>query len=171
MRILVCGSRDWTDAACITLKLGALLAPWVSGPGPHVVIHGDNGDLLAQPPRGADKLAGFVAKELGASVVAYPINHALDGLWPGAGPRRNARMLAQGKPDRGLAFGALRKPHDCTTEGPAHYKCCSILKFTGTGDMVARMLAIGLPVRWIASPSAESVDLTSMPDPKAARSL
>ena len=38
-------------------------------------------------------------------------------------------------------------------------------KRTGTGDMVSRMLRAGIPVRWVAAPGAEAVDLASFPEP------
>ena len=44
---------------------------------------------------GADKASREWATMRGVSVRAVPVDHALDGPWPGAGPRRNARLLAQ----------------------------------------------------------------------------
>ncbi len=38
-------------------------------------------------------------------------------------------------------------------------------RHTGTGGMVALMLAAGLPVRWIAAPLVGAADLTEMPAP------
>ena len=64
---------------------------------------------------------------------------------------RNSRMLRESKPDRGLAFGALWK------------QGMGMWRKSGTGDMVSKMLGVGLPVRWVATPEAKHVDLTVMP--------
>lgn len=152
MRLLVCGSREWTDRNAIARELISLA--------PDVVIHGD--------ARGADIVAGTVAYQWAIDerrtlrIEPYPADWTRDGK--AAGPIRNARMLAEGKPDRGLAFGALWKPSGLTprrtmTLDPDAWKR------TGTGDMVAKMLRVGLPVRWVASPGAVAVDLVAMPVP------
>lgn len=145
MRLLVCGSRDWTDRNAIARELIALA--------PDVVIHG--------AATGADFIAETEAKAWGRtsgrgiSVVGYPAEWARDGK--AAGPIRNARMLAEGKPDRGLAFGALRKRDT--------FSRSLLWRHTGTGDMVAKMLRAGLPVRWVATPGSSAVDLTKVPVP------
>lgn len=61
---------------------------------PTMVIHGG--------ARGADKLAGEVAKELGIEVVVFPANWELYGKR--AGYVRNQLMLDAGKPSLVLAF-------------------------------------------------------------------
>jgi len=140
MRLLVCGSRGWKDSDVIAREM----APFLADGGPRVVIHG------AAP--GADAIAGWLA-HFGFCVYTeeFPADWT-EGKR--AGPLRNARMLAEGKPDRGLAFGPLYR-----ADG----------KRTGTGDMVQRMLpkdpARRLPVRWVAAPDAPAVDLTEMPEP------
>lgn len=86
-----------------------------------------------------------------------------------AGPLRNARMLRDGKPHRGLAFGALWRRD--TGPFPPLFSAVTGAKeswrTTGTGDMVRRMLDAGLPVRWVASVDAPAVDLGAMPMPGA----
>ncbi len=185
IRLLGCGSRSWADRVRVKAELVTLA--------PFVLIHGDCGkdDVAGNVICGADRIMGDVYfHELSGSVVAYPVDHALDGPWPSAGPRRNARMLRDGKPDRGLAFGALwrprpmrccakcdavngyechRSPHHthpcgCECHEPAALKL-SAWRHTGTGGMCAIMLAAGLPVRWIAAPGAAAVDLVTMPTP------
>ncbi len=98
-------------------------------------------------------LADFAARGLGHDVEAYPVDRRLDGPWPSAGPRRNERMLRLGRPERGLAFGALWK------------RAGQGWKHTGTGGMCALMLAARVPVRWVAGAEAEAVELVEMPGP------
>jgi len=149
MRLLVCGSRDWTDSKRIMRELGRLLGHDGS---PGVVIHG--------AALGADKLAGTCALALGASGEPFPADW--DRYGRSAGPRRNEQMLREGRPDRGLAFGRLyRETNIRTAEGDDPRR--PGWPTTGTGDMVKRLLRARLPVRWIADPDADAIDLTEMP--------
>lgn len=90
MRVLVCGSRDWTDRRRIRARLLNL-------PRGSTVIHGG--------ARGADRLAGDVARNLGFEVIEVPADWRPDGvtLDRSAGHRRNIKMLDM-KPDLVLAF-------------------------------------------------------------------
>ncbi len=154
MKLLVCGSRKWTGHMMdIARELRDL-------PRGTVIIHGACSRRVDDLEVSVDMLADLVADRCGFPREPYPVDHALDGPWPGAGPRRNARMLAEGRPDRGLAFGALWRndPGEWMRRGAR-------IRKTGTGDMVHRMLAARLPVRWIATAGAEAVDLTEMPPP------
>lgn len=90
LRILVCGGRDFTDYDGLKRVLNDFF------PRMAVLIHGDC--------RGADKTAGQWAQWAGVPIAAYPVNHAVDGPWPGAGPRRNRRMLAHSKAEMVIAF-------------------------------------------------------------------
>lgn len=54
---------------------------------PTVLVHGGG--------RGGDQIADEIARELGIVVRRYPVDPALDGPWPEAGPRRNERMLRE----------------------------------------------------------------------------
>lgn len=154
MRLLVTGNRNWTDSDDIAFHLALIF-----GTDPdRLVIHGNCGDLNHRErgrrvPMGADVLAGWCAAGVGAAVDVYPVDHALDGPWPNAGPRRNERMFRESRPDRGLAFGALWK------------RSMGMWKKSGTGGMVSIMLGAGLPVRWVAEPGARHVDLVKMPRP------
>ena len=131
-RVLVCGSREWTDTGAIRAELAAL-------PPGSMVIHGDNGydaeghPLWGQPDalavRGADKLAGAITRELGLAVEVYLPDWKTHGR--GAGPKRNQRMLEEGKPDQSLAF--------------TH----NLAGSRGTADMVRRLRAAGVPVRMV----------------------
>jgi len=121
--VLCCGSRDWPASERPTIRAWLARLP----PGT-VVIHG--------AARGADSLAASVAQELGFAVRPYPADPALDGPWPAAGIRRNARMLAA-EPDVSRCFAFT----DAIQRGTGASK-----RLTGTGDMIARCLAAGVVV-------------------------
>ena len=170
-RLLVCGSRDWPGT-------WEDIATHLPEP-PAVIIHGACSRTSvrgrAKCEVSVDMLADFAARGLGMTVLPFPVDHAIDGPWPAAGPRRNARMLRESAPTCGLAFGPLWFAVVCGVCGGDDggrtecRKCNSTgrsrWKHTGTGGMVALMLAAGLPVRWIASPDAPAVDLVAMPEP------
>lgn len=116
MRVLICGSRGWTDPGPINVVLAGcdVLA---EGAGEKLtVIHGD--------APGADRLAKRLAKQWGAEVIDEPADW--DQYGKAAGPIRNAKMLAEHQPDVVYAFRA---------EG----------KSNGTDDMVAKARARGVP--------------------------
>lgn len=86
MKILVCGSRTWSDYTT--------MAQWLNGhPRGSTVIHG--------AARGADQLAGTIARQLGYNVEEYPADWR--GKGKAAGFIRNLEMLDQ-KPDKVIAF-------------------------------------------------------------------
>jgi len=145
VRLLVTGSRNWSDVASVEREI-------VRAGAPLTVIHGD--------ASGADRLAADFATSIMHEVIPFPANWSADGR--AAGPIRNARMLRDGRPDRGLAFGALWKRHTTIVDGMG---AIPGWKTTGTGGMVSLMLRAGLPVRWVAAPDAPAVDLTKMPGP------
>lgn len=121
LKVLVCGPRDWVDQKPVEDVLRLF-------PKGTVVIHGGQ--------TGIDNIAGFAAKILGLTVRAYPVNHKLDGPWPGAGPRRNMRMLAEESPyepdgshiDLGIGF---KRQLELTS---------------GTGNMLSLLRAGDIPV-------------------------
>ena len=87
MRVLVCGSRDWTDEVVVERALNGLNLS--------VLIHG--------AARGADMLANdIVSRWVEAAIDSYPANWKKHGK--AAGPIRNQQMLDEGKPDLVLAF-------------------------------------------------------------------
>lgn len=86
MKVLVCGARDWSDRKIIERELK------IFPPGT-IVIHGSC--------RGADNIAGAVAKSLGFIVTSYPAEWSKLGV--AAGPARNRKMLEE-CPDIVLAF-------------------------------------------------------------------
>ena len=85
-RVLVCGSRAWTDAAAIRDRLAKL-------PSGSEVMHGG--------ARGADRIAGTAATSLGLSVREFPADWK--NLGRSAGVQRNLAMLDE-EPDLVLAF-------------------------------------------------------------------
>lgn len=76
MKVLVTGDREWDDVETVVAVLSLL-------PKGTVVVHG--------AARGADTIAGLVAKELGFSVVEYPADWKKFGK--SAGPIRNRQMV------------------------------------------------------------------------------
>jgi hypothetical protein len=113
MRVLVCGGRNYKDAKRLFCVLDGIHAATPIG----LVIHGAY--------RGADTLAAEWAKSrqvrelpFAADWNAYP--HGA------AGPIRNSRMLAEGKPDLVVAFPGNR----------------------GTADMVRKAEHANVPVHW-----------------------
>ena len=86
IRLLVCGSRDWTDRDAIRKEILAL--------SPSVVIEGG--------ARGADRIAKEIAIELKIDVMEYPAEWNKYGK--GAGPIRNQQMLDEAHPSLVLAF-------------------------------------------------------------------
>lgn len=105
-----------------------------------------------------DMLVDFAARSIGHVVEQWPADW--DRYGAAAGPIRNAKMIAEGRPDCGLAFGLPWKKDPRRTMGknPGW-------KMTGTGDMMARMFRAKLPVTWVTHPGAEAVELTKMPGP------
>jgi hypothetical protein len=95
MRILITGSRTWTDKVTIA---NAIREAWLVAGRPYgvVVVHGG--------ARGADYIAGVYAKRLGFSVEVHPVT---DEEWTikgkSAGHQRNAHMVSLGA-DVCLAF-------------------------------------------------------------------
>ncbi len=122
MRLLVCGSRTWTDRPRLRQVLDQVVSDHSDGQ--VTVIEGD--------ARGADRLAGQLAHQRGWRLERYPADWTREGR--AAGFRRNARMLRQGRPDLVVAF----------TVGPLQHS-------RGTADMVRRARAAGVPVQVITS--------------------
>ncbi len=111
MKVLICGSRDWDDRDPITEYIYSLRKGTI-------IIHG--------AARGADTLAGTIARSRGLEVREHPANWEEFGRR--AGPIRNATMLAKEKPDLVVAF------------------TLNLAESKGTKDMVQRAIAAGIPV-------------------------
>lgn len=85
-RLVVTGSRDWTDRAVVEAALRRLPV----------------GRLAHGGARGLDTIAAEVATELGWEVVEYPADWAAHGK--AAGSMRNIRMVDAERPTIVLAF-------------------------------------------------------------------
>lgn len=104
-RVLVCGSRDWADAAGLHLALDMAHREIRFG----VVIHGDC--------RGADRIAQGWAQARGIPDEAYPVAWHL--LGKAAGPLRNQRMVDEGRPTYAIAV------HDAFARGTGTWDAMS----------------------------------------------
>jgi hypothetical protein len=151
-RILLTGSREWAGPAAEARVRKEL---HLAGFGRDVQwAHG-------ACPRGLDAVADAVLGEDARNVVVrFPVDHAEDGPWPGAGPRRNRRMVEQFAPDRALAFGALARRAQVQSGRRAGDW---LWIETGTGGTVRLCLARGVPVRWVEAPDRTAVPLSEMP--------
>lgn len=121
MRVLVCGSRHWTDGDIIDVITSGLAAEF-NGPDKLVLVHG------AAP--GADSLAADSAALDGTEILPFPADWKNDGRYA-AGPKRNQRMLDEAFPQMVIAFKDGLRP---------------ALDKGGTEDMVRRAKAAGIPV-------------------------
>ena len=92
MKVLVCGSRTWTDTLPIRNRMTKLFLDAPVGSRP-TVIHGG--------APGADVLAGHEARKLGMKVHVFPADWKKHGKR--AGILRNLKMLEE-EPDLVLAF-------------------------------------------------------------------
>ena len=86
-RILVCGDRNWTDEGVIG-KVLSLVSPDTT------IIHG--------ACKGADIVAGRIARELDLEVKEYPARWDIYGY--AAGPIRNRFMVEDADPELILVF-------------------------------------------------------------------
>ena len=122
MRLLVCGSRTWSDYRRLRRTLEATLAQHQA----------EDVTIIEGGARGADRMAGHLACMHGWRLEVYPARWQQEGR--AAGVRRNARMLQEGRPELVVAF----------TVGP-------LAGSRGTADMVRRARAAGVPVQLVTS--------------------
>lgn len=90
MRILICGSRNWTDKARIRAIIQLLVQTYTN-----VII-------IAGECIGVDLMTKSIALEMNLTYHGYPANWNAHGK--AAGPIRNRQMLEEGKPDMIVAF-------------------------------------------------------------------
>jgi len=90
MRILVCGSREWTNVEAIrkALRLRCKKSKHTT------ILHGC--------AKGADQIAEDIAQEFGYGIMGFEADWATHGK--AAGPIRNSEMLSRGEPNVVLAF-------------------------------------------------------------------
>ena len=130
MRLLVCGGRDFADVPLLWSLLDAIN-------GRRIASHGDGIRCLIEGGQqrkredgaivGADYWAHQWALARGTPAERYFADWK--GLGRSAGPKRNRKMLIEGKPTHGLAMPGGN----------------------GTADMVAVLKDAGVPV-WIIKP-------------------
>jgi hypothetical protein len=109
MRVLVCGGRNYIDWANVHRVLSTLDPP------PTLVMSGG--------ARGVDSMALAWAKDRRIATLKFMADWDRYGL--SAGPRRNQKMLDDGRPDMVIAFPGS----------------------VGTADMVRRARLAGIPIR------------------------
>lgn len=120
VRLLVCGGRDFDARAWVYEALDRVMA--------RVSVS----TLITGGATGADALAADWAFSRGIPHVCFKASWSdgKGGVRRAAGPERNARMLAEGKPNIAVAFPGGR----------------------GTADMVRRLESAGIktwhPLRW-----------------------
>jgi hypothetical protein len=101
-RLLVCGGRYYRNR-----KFAYFILDTIRKTRPiSCLIHGQC------PVGGADLLAEQWAEENRIPDEPYAVNRAVDGPWPGAGPRRNERMLRDSRPDGALVLPGGRGTAD-----------------------------------------------------------
>lgn len=91
-RVLVCGSRDFSDRSLVDAKLDEVRAR----------LGGVRMRVISGAARGADTLASQWAARRGVPCDEYPADW--DRYGKSAGYRRNERMLAEGRPHLVVAF-------------------------------------------------------------------
>lgn len=123
MRVLVFGGRDYEDRWMVDRVLDDVH----NAVGISVVVEGE--------APGADTLGKAWARKRGVDVDPYPADW--DGEGRSAGPKRNQRMLDEGRPELGVAFPGGR----------------------GTADMRRRLDAAGVRVIEVDEYSAEYLKL------------
>lgn len=94
MRVLVCGGRDYDDAARVAAELRKV--------NPSIIIEGG--------ATGADYCAAHWAAKAGVLVETFAADWKTHGR--AAGPIRNQRMIDEGKPDLVIAFPGGRGTAD-----------------------------------------------------------
>lgn len=99
VRVLVTGSRNWEDRATIERVLTEIKARYGIIREDVVIVHGG--------ARGADRMAGWIAQQLGMKVEVHPADWARHGKR--AGYVRNQEMIDT-KPDLVLGFMRQNSP-------------------------------------------------------------
>ncbi len=125
LTVLVCGDRNWHNFVLPRQILKELLKedPIIT------VVHGDC--------RGADKICGYTARQLGMTVIPEPASW--NGHNPWAGPVRNQRMLDKYNIDVVVAF------HN------------DLSKSKGTKDMVDRAKKAKIPIILVSETKVENI--------------
>lgn len=105
LRILVCGGRDYKNVSAVFHALTALHAKR----GISLIIEGG--------ATGADRLGRQWVEQNGIPFSTFEADW--DAYGKAAGPKRNTRMLAEGKPDGVIAFPGNRGTADMVLQAEA----------------------------------------------------
>lgn len=109
MRILITGSRDWTDRPCITQAIANAMNDHHASIEDTVIVHG--------AAAGADRLAEEVAQFMGIKTDPHPVTpEDWDRIGKRAGILRNIQMVKSGA-DICLAFINPCRKDDCIIRG------------------------------------------------------
>jgi hypothetical protein len=105
MRLLVCGGRNfgvfWEERNFIRKHITEVLCP----AGMAALWHRHLDTIISGMAPGADTIAAEFAKDMGIKLEKYPISETEWAKYGrAAGPRRNRRMIVEGKPHFVLAF-------------------------------------------------------------------
>ena len=126
MKLLACGGRDYADEKGLYMVLDA----WHRVSPVSLLIHG--------AARGADSLAAKWANDRGVATLPFPADWAAHGKR--AGPRRNEKMLREGKPEMVIAFpGGRGTAHMVRIAREAGVK---VMTVTGSSDGPKRVEAL-----------------------------
>lgn len=107
MRVLVTGGRNYRDTAAIDRELSSL----------HRKARHDCMRVIQGGADGADRLAREWCHRNFVTYLNFPADWKTHGK--AAGPLRNARMIAEGKPDIVIAFPGGRGTADCVRKARA----------------------------------------------------
>jgi len=107
MRVLVCGGRNYVDRAELYAEFDRLHAEYAFT----MVIAGGTG--------GVDALALEWARERGIATQAFRAEWGTFGRIGKAGPLRNARILAESRPDIVVAFSGGRETANMVKQAKA----------------------------------------------------
>jgi YspA, cpYpsA-related SLOG family len=107
MRVLICGGRDYIDRAELFLELDRLHAEYVFG------------TLIAVGSGGVDVLAVQWAQARGIATQVFTAQWGAFGRIGRAGPVRNARILAESRPDIVVAFPGVHETANMVKQAKA----------------------------------------------------
>ena len=107
-RVLVCGGRSYDNREAVAVALHPYRPPFRDRV-ENVIIHGG--------AEGADELADDWARQNTVQREVYRPDWRQHGR--AAGPLRNARMIAEGKPDIVIAFPGGKGTADCIRKARA----------------------------------------------------
>lgn len=137
MRVIVCGSREWTDREIVDTVLDGYEAQCFDDDEAELVV-------IEGGAKGADAAAADWSRRLHHNHLQFPADWDTHGK--AAGPIRNQRMLDEGKPDVVVAFkdGFQHDFQMPKEDGSGEWE--TVKMRGGTEDLVRRAKAAGIPV-------------------------